>query len=41
MALRYIFQPIELITNEQINNLMNEIIKAVESKTNGKVRDGK
>ena len=42
IALRYIFEPKdEAITTEQINELMNKIIKAVETKTGGKVRDGK
>ena len=41
IALRYVFQPKEQMTIETINDLMNNIIKAVETKTNGKVRDGK
>ena len=40
IALRYIFQPNTPLTTEQINDLMNKIIKSVENKTGGKVRDG-
>ena len=41
VALRYIFEPKENITTEQVNSMMDKIIKAVETKTGGKVRDGK
>lgn len=41
IAVRYVFQPNEQMTTEQINDLMNKIIKSVETKTGGKVRDGK
>lgn len=41
VALRYTFKPKEQMTIEQINDLMNKIIKAVETNTGGKVRDGK
>ncbi len=39
IALRYIFTPDELMTIEQINELMANIINAVENKTGGKVRN--
>lgn len=38
IALRYIFTPNDLMTIEQINELMANIIKVVEDKTGGKVR---
>ena len=41
VAMRYIFRPQESLSTEQINELMNKIIKAVETKTGAKVRDGK
>ena len=41
VALRYVFEPKENITIEHVNDIMNKIIKAVEEKTQGKVRDGK
>ena len=41
VAWRYVFEPKENITIEQVNEIMNKIIKAVEEKTQGKVRDGK
>lgn len=41
VALRYIFEPKEAITNEQINEIMDKIIKAVEKTVGGRVRDGK
>ncbi len=41
VALRYIFEPKENITTEQVNAMMDKIIKAVETKTGGKVRDGR
>jgi len=41
IALRYTFEPKENITIEQINEIMNKIIKAVKEKANGEVRDGK
>ena len=41
VAIRYIFRPQESLSTEQINELMNKIIKAVEIKTGAKVRDGK
>ena len=41
VAIRYIFRPQESLSTEQINELMNKIIKAVETKTGAKVRDGK
>ena len=41
IAVRYIFDPQEALTTEQIGDLMIKIIKAVENKTGGKVRDGK
>ena len=40
IALRYIFEPTENITLEQINQIMSKIIKSVESTTGGKVRNG-
>ena len=41
VAMRYIFRPQESLSTEQINELMNKIIKAVETKTGAKVRDGR
>ena len=41
IAVRYTFEPKDVITIEQINEMMKEIIKSVEEKTNGKVRDGR
>ena len=41
IAVRYTFEPKDVITIEQINEMMKEIIKSVEDKTNGKVRDGR
>ena len=41
VAMRYIFRPQESLSTEQINELMNKIIKAVKTKTGAKVRDGR
>ena len=41
VAIRYTFKPKEQMANEQINTLMNKIIKDITTKTNGTVRDGK